>query len=579
MDALNHYQHYQESEVPHMSGRFMNIKRIVIPTITMVIIASQLMGCAAVSQSELLQMINQGDAIEIEVATPINQEQGTESALDWQELASLTTNDTLRDSWDDILMITPTDTGKNGVLYVNVEGNNEPNNTLRVALHNSEFLKYLDSEADSLQLSNAVQGNYADLEENDTARALYMGINGYFNLLPDANPNYANPDSTLQRNEFMAMVFRAETPVQDLTPDTTFADAVGQSDYNIYAQGLAGNSYLDTASKSLNNLTANGTITRAEALYLLASRYFADDMASVDVKTATFNDAKDGGDIAAEQKFIEDGTQKDYWKSYELTYAIQNPDDGLPTDLYKALVVAKAKGLITDTTRWDEALTKSEAIEFLVKTLRQEKGIEQFNAKQGLVAGHEVTEPAKPEEVTDKIVAETQAEAEYVDYVQDQASANNKDESDMEESDIEPLDKVMYATGNINTRSGPSVDFKKVGGLTVNQEVKVTGQSKTTNWYEIEVNGAKQYVSDKLLSDNKVEVSKPSSNNNGGGNGGNGSGNGGGSTTPSGSDGQKLMDALKQLGIDPNDDVSNDVAAPAPTPGGHRSSGEGIEFY
>lgn len=346
-----------------MSGRFMTIKRIVIPTITMVIIASQLMGCAAVSQSELLQMINQGDAIEIEVATPINQEQGTESALDWQELASLSTNPDLRDSWDDILMITPTDTGKNGVLYANAEGNNEPNNTLRVALHNSEFLKYLDSEADSLQLSNAVQGNYADLEENDTTRALYMGINGYFNLLPDANPNYANPDSTLQRNEFMAMVFRAETPVQDLTADSAFADAVGQSDYNIYAQGLAENSYLDTASKSLNNLTANGTITRAEALYLLVSRYFADDMAKVDVKSVTFNDAKDGGDIASKQKFIEDGTQKDYWKSYELTYAIQNPDDGLPTDLYKALIVAKSKGLVGDVTRWDEALTKSEAIE------------------------------------------------------------------------------------------------------------------------------------------------------------------------------------------------------------------------
>ncbi len=525
----------------------------------MVIIASQLMGCAAVTQSELLQMINQGDAIEIEVATPINQEQGTESALDWQELASLSTNPDLRKSWDDIIMITPTDTGKNGVLYVNAGGNNEPNNTLRVALHNSEFLKYLDSEADSLQLSNAVQGNYADLEENDTARALYMGINGYFNLLPDANPNYANPDSTLQRNEFMAMVFRAETPVQDLTADSAFADAVGQSDYNIYAQGLAGNSYLDTASKSLNNLTANGTITRAEALYLLMSRYFSDDMASVDVKTATFNDAKDGGDIASKQKFIEDGTQKDYWKSYELTYAIQNPDDGLPTDLYKALIVAKSKGLIGDVTRWDEALTRSEAIEFLVKALRQEKGITQFNAKQGLVAGHEVKEPQK-EEVTDKIVAETQDEAEYVDYVQDQASENNKDESDMEESDIEPLDKVMYATGNINTRSGPSVDFTKVGGLTVNQEVKVTGQSKTTGWYEIEVDGGKQYVSHTLLSDTKVQESKPSSN---------GGGNGGGSTSSGGNGGNadinaRAQEAFKQLGVDPSKDISQDVAAPAP---------------
>lgn len=128
-----------------------------------------------------------------------------------------------------------------------------------------------------------------------------------------------------------------------------------------------------------------------------------------------------------------------------------------------------------------------------------------------------------------------------------------------EESDIEPLDKVMYATGNINTRSGPSVDFTKVGGLTVNQEVHVTGQSKTTGWYEIEVDGAKQYVSDKLLSDNKVEVSKPSSN--GGGNNG-----GGGSTTPSGSDGEKLLNALKQLGVDPSKDVSEDYKNATPAP-------------
>ena len=470
-----------------MSGRFMTIKRIVIPTITMVIIASQLMGCAAVTQSELLQMINQGDAIEIEVATPINQEQGTESALDWQELASLSTNQALRDSWDDILMITPTDTGKNGVLYVNAEGNNEPNNTLRVALHNSEFLKYLDSEADSLQLSNAVQGNYADLEENDTARALYMGINGYFNLLPDANPNYANPDSTLQRNEFMAMVFRAETPVQDLTADNAFADAVGQSDYNIYAQGLAENSYLDTASKSLNNLTANGTITRAEALYLLVSRYFSDDLKNADVKTATFNDAKDGGDIATKQKFIEDGTKKDYWKSYELTYAIQNPDDGLPTDLYKALIVAKSKGLVGDVTRWDEALTKSEAIEFLVKTLRQEKGINQFNAKQGLVAGHEVTEPAKPEEAetvedledginsthTDVELGDDEYQGDTgADALQSEYDSLSEEEQEMVDQIVEDMMKEHpeWFTDNSSSTSpapyqGPSVGTPSTGEL------------------------------------------------------------------------------------------------------------------
>ena len=485
----------------------------------MVIIASQLMGCAAASQSELLQMINQGDAIEIEIATPKNQEQGEEFAIDWEELALLTTNPDLRKSWDDILNITPTDTGKNGILYVDAEGNNEPNNTLRVALHNREFLKYLDSETDTLKLAEAVAGNYVDIESDDTMKSVYMGINGYFNLLPDASPNYANPDSTLQRNEFMAMVFRAETPVQDLTVDESFESAVGASDYNIYAQGVAQNSYLDLQSKSLNNLTANGTITRAEAIYLIVSRYFANDLKDIELKGTTFTDAKDGGNIAEQQKFIEDGTQKDYWKSYELTYAVQNPDNGLPTDLFKALAVAKDKGLVGDVTRWDEALTRSEAMELLIEALKQETGIAQFNAKQGITEGHETT-TTEATEATNKAVvdeeanlaeeveieAENQDEIEYDNYLQEVENEHNKDKTDLIESDIEALDKTMYAQGNVNTRSGPSQEFEKVGGLAVNQEVKVTGQSKETGWYEIEVEGSKQYVSNKFLADSKITV-------------------------------------------------------------------------
>lgn len=54
-----------------MNKKFMRIKRMVIPVITLTIVASQLMGCAAVSQSELLSMINRGESIEIEVAVPV----------------------------------------------------------------------------------------------------------------------------------------------------------------------------------------------------------------------------------------------------------------------------------------------------------------------------------------------------------------------------------------------------------------------------------------------------------------------------------------------------------------------------
>ena len=53
-----------------MSGKFMKVKRIIIPTITAVIIASQLAGCAAMTSNELLDAINRGDEIQIEIIDP-----------------------------------------------------------------------------------------------------------------------------------------------------------------------------------------------------------------------------------------------------------------------------------------------------------------------------------------------------------------------------------------------------------------------------------------------------------------------------------------------------------------------------
>ncbi|MCM1561668.1 MAG: hypothetical protein NC123_19360 [Butyrivibrio sp.] len=386
-----------------MSGKFMKVKRILIPTITLAIMASQLMGCGAMGQSELLKMINRGEQIEIEVAVPAfhETEQGEESPLVWVELAQLETSPTIRSSWDDTLLVTRTDTGKNGIFYVNEAGENENNNTLRVALHNREVQKLFESDSTLRSLADSVEANYADLEitdpnnRNEILKAVYMGINAYFNLLPDNTPNYCNADSTLTRAEFMTMVFRADTPVKELASDGILTDAVGNSEYNPYAQGVTANSYLDLESKSLNSKTYNGNITRAEAIHILVSRYYSDELQSVNLADTniTFTDAKDGGDIATAQKFIEDGQPKDCWKTYELTHALQNADDGLPTELYKALVVAQQNGLISTETRWDEAITLSESLELLVKALMNEPGINTYTAKLGTIDNYTVEIP------------------------------------------------------------------------------------------------------------------------------------------------------------------------------------------
>lgn len=71
------------------------------------------------------------------------------------------------------------------------------------------------------------------------------------------------------------------------------------------------------------------------------------------------------------------------------------------------------------------------------------------------------------------------------------------------------LSATMYAQSSVNVRDLPSTDGAKLGSLSLNQEVSVTGQCNETSWYRISYNGSEAYVSNKYLGDNKVEVSQP----------------------------------------------------------------------
>ena len=83
-------------------------------------------------------------------------------------------------------------------------------------------------------------------------------------------------------------------------------------------------------------------------------------------------------------------------------------------------------------------------------------------------------------------------------------SEASKPETSEPEFTVTELNATKYATQSVNVRSGPSTDYDKIGGLTTNQEVQVTGQA-STGWWRIQYNGSEAYVSDKYLSDEKVE--------------------------------------------------------------------------
>lgn len=68
------------------------------------------------------------------------------------------------------------------------------------------------------------------------------------------------------------------------------------------------------------------------------------------------------------------------------------------------------------------------------------------------------------------------------------------------------MDATMYAQKTVNVRSLPNTDGEKLGSLSTNDEVKVTGQCAETSWYRIEYSGNVAYVSNSYLGNDKVVV-------------------------------------------------------------------------
>ncbi|MCM1193658.1 MAG: SH3 domain-containing protein [Butyrivibrio sp.] len=78
------------------------------------------------------------------------------------------------------------------------------------------------------------------------------------------------------------------------------------------------------------------------------------------------------------------------------------------------------------------------------------------------------------------------------------------------EIEVEAMDIVMYAQGSVNVRSLPGTDGNKLGKLSVNQEIRVTGKCVEGNWYQVEYKDAVAYVSSKYLGESMVVVSNTS---------------------------------------------------------------------
>lgn len=487
----------------------------------------------------------------------------SEAEMTWTELGDLKTCEKMRTAVDTVFGNDIVDGVKYGLFYIDSQGNQCTNNTLKVVLGNryvaemfatggnvdiekvdSSNLGAIESITDSDEdastamtesFNSSLASVYNDLSDSDQSPALF---NAYFNLLPDGTPNYFNGGDTLSRAEAMSLVTRATTPVQSLNVSDDFTSAVTGTDYDQYINYAAQqneNSYINTNDKSLTADNFKGAMSRAEFIYLIMNEvYGADEVQNYDTSKTTLKDCTNAGNLSEELKIAD----SDRCNGYTLKYSLENIDKGVAEELYKLIAMVADKGIITTETRWNEGITKSEAIEIVVNAFMQyydEQGYLVNSAEAGSTQALEAAaeELWGKQDQNDMSCTKEEFIADYIKLISDGMSPEEFEEQ------IEGKYSIKFAE-ELEKKEQETILNTHIKALWENLKDRLTcDESKFTEEYKSQLdkegdsfnedNFAK-YILDKY---GKQEETKPSSNNNnsnnGGGNNSSSNGNGGSS--------------------------------------------------
>ena len=396
------------------------------------------------------------------------------------------------------------------------------------------------STAMTESFNSSLASVYNDLSDSDQSPALF---NAYFNLLPDSTPNYFNGGDTLSRAEAMSLVTRATTPVQSLNVSDDFTSAVTGTDYDQYINYAAQqneHSYINTNDKSLTADNFKGAMSRAEFIYLIMNEvYGADEVQNYDTSKTTLKDCTNAGNLSEELKIAD----SDRCNGYTLKYSLENIDKGVAEELYKPIAMAADKGIITTETRWNEGITKSEAIEIVVNAFMQyydEQGYLVNSAEKGSTQALEAAAEAlwNKQDQNDMSCTKEQFIADYIKLISDGMSPEEFEKS------IEGKYSIKFAE-EMEKKEQENILNTHIRSLWENLKDRLTcDESKFTEEYKSQFDkqgdsfnedNFSKYILDKY---GKQEETKPSSNNNsnnGGGNNSSSNGNGGSSNNNGGS--------------------------------------------
>jgi uncharacterized protein YkwD len=152
-----------------------------------------------------------------------------------------------------------------------------------------------------------------------------------------------------------------------------------------------------------------------------------------------------------------------------------------------------------------------DSTETVVESTEEAVAVEEDATEEEFVEDETLSEESTEEvESTEVEENETESETEIKSENESESETEIKSES-ADATASEPagytytdMSTTMYAKSTVTVRDLPSTDGKKLGSLSTNQGVAVTGQCNETGWYRIEYNGSTGYVSNKYLSDEQA---------------------------------------------------------------------------
>lgn len=401
-------------------------------------VTTGLSGCASVPSNVMLDMLNNGQDIEITMAIPDYEisTTGELQALSDIQLDQLQTyiDGNFRQDFDTLFGIKPIALSnfdsKSGCIYVDKSGIQEGNTSFMDSLRNKVFMEtYLGKSEIQSKLAELAEKAYTDVDP-DQAEAYLASLNAYYNLLNDnTKPSttsgvdeYFNATQSLSRGDFYSFVYRSANPVNNLlkTQGDFKTKVATQEPSTLYASQVDQYAWLNADNDGLRAGNYSSSISRAEAVYMIVNMYFSDELKSIDTANINLSDAKDGGtfledlipskkesdQLYSTEKKSDNKTMAKGWQLGVISKMLKSSDDSVQTDLYKALGVANQLGLIDTETRFNEPLSKSESIELMINTakaLNTRDGYttevaEGVSYSEGINAGQGVaTDPTDPE--------------------------------------------------------------------------------------------------------------------------------------------------------------------------------------